>query len=142
MCSDSNYPINIKDLYPGRTFHYRKDSYSSWHLHIILTEPDSIEGTVCIVVVNITTLRNDRRGLDTTVILDIGDHSFIDRPSVIAYRKAEFFHAQKLVSFINDENSLDDDLDDEILKRIRKGLLDSDFTPMDIWEYCKDEFDD
>jgi uncharacterized membrane protein len=139
MCS---YPIDINGLYPGTTYHYRKNSYLPTHLHIILAEPNDIEGTICIVSVNITTQTNTPLGLDTTVVLNVGDHPFIKRPSVVAYSLAVFSPVKDLIRYINDEKSLDDDLDDEILQRIQKGLLASDFTPIEILEYCKDKFDD
>lgn len=114
MSDENNYPVSIDDLYPGTTFHYRKDSYSPAHLHIILTDPDTVNGTLVVVTVNLTTRRNTLRGTDTTVVLDSGDHSFIERTSVISYRDAEFFQAQKLLRYINEERCLDDDLDEEI----------------------------
>jgi hypothetical protein len=141
MCDENHYPIGIDDLYPGTTYHYRKDVYSKFHLHIILTSPEDIEGVTTVVVVNLTTQRNTQRGSDLAVILDTGDHPFIQRPSVVSYRDAAFFGAEKIVRYINEEKCLADDLEDSVLKRVQQGLLDSLFTPLEVLDYCQYKFE-
>lgn len=60
------------------------------HLWIVVTDPDE-ENRV--LVVNLTTLRD---GQDQTVVLSIGEHPFIDRPSCVYYRAAEIADNGKL----------------------------------------------
>lgn len=140
MDNENSYPIEISDLYPGTTFYYQENTYSNSHLYVILTEPENVRGTICVVSVNFTTRRSAGRGSDMTVVLNVGDHPFIKRPSVVVYNDAMFFSAEKLIRYINEEQSLADDVEEKVLKRIQQGLLDSDFTPIEIWEYCKDKF--
>lgn len=131
------YPVELADLFPGTTFHYGKNAYNK-HLHIILTDPKDIEGEVLVVIVNLTT---KRQGADTTVVLDKGDHPFIKHPSVVAYIHAELFSTRTLLNYLNAERSLIDFvLEDDALKRVQQGLLDSEFTPIDVFEYCQDKF--
>lgn len=131
------YPVELDDLYPGTTFHYGKNAYNN-HLYIILTEPEDVHGELLVVMVNITT---KRQGADTTVVLDKGDHPFIKRPSVVAYIHAELFKTAILLRYLNTEKSLVDYvLEDDVLHKIQQGLLDSEFTPIDVLEYCRDEF--
>lgn len=137
----SRYPVTINDIRPGITFHYKEDSSDKFHLYIVVTEPDDINGNVCIVSVNITTKRNRGLGADKTVVLEVGDHPFINRSSVIVYRMAAFFSVETLISHINQRRTLGQELDAELLKRIQKGLLDSEFTPEEIREYCENIFD-
>ncbi|GFE72320.1 hypothetical protein [Chroococcus sp. FPU101] len=141
MCDNNSYSVKISDLYPGTTFLYRKNSYSISHLYIILTDCEDVNGVLCVVSVNITTQTRIGRGSDTTVILNVGDHPFIKKPSVVNYNDAEFSSVEKLIRYINEEQSLnDDDLEKEVLRKIQQGLLDSDRTPIEILEYCQNKF--
>lgn len=140
MCDQTHYPIEINDLYPGTTFHFRKDSHSSPHLCVILTNPENINDVLTVVFVNVTTQRSTSRGSDSTVILNTGDHHFIKHPSVVSYKDAQFYSAQKILRYINEEKCLDDDLEENILKKIQQGLLESRNTPYEIVQYCQYKF--
>ncbi|ANV90790.1 hypothetical protein [Picosynechococcus sp. PCC 8807] len=131
------YPVTLEDLYPGTTFHYGKNAYNK-HLHIILTDPEDVKGEILVVMVNLTTMR---QGADTTVILDKSDHPFIKHPSVVAYIHAELFNTKTLLNYLNAERSLIDFvLEDEALRRVQQGLLESEFTPIEVLEYCQNKF--
>lgn len=140
--SDSLYPVGIDDLYPGTAFYWKRTNFDRPHLYIILTEPDIVESKLVVVSVNLTGKTERGLGSDTTVILDIGDHPFITKPSVIVYKKASFFNVEKLIQYINDERCLEEeDLKDDLLKKIQQGLLDSDQTLIEIYKYCQQKFE-
>lgn len=138
MATDNLYPVERDDLYPGTTFYYRKPESAVAHLHIILTDPEEIRGKVLVVMVNLTT---QRRGADNTVVLDVGDHPSIKHPSVVAYVYAELFPIDKLLRYLNEERSLIDyDLEPDVLRKVQQGLLESDFTPLEVLAYCREKF--
>lgn len=140
MC-DKFYPVTVKDLYPGTAFYYKKAISDRSHLFFILTEPDEVDQVLVVVAVNLTGKTDRGLGSDTTVVLDVGDHPFIKKPSVIVYQKAEFFKTEKLLRYINEEKSLEvEELDDELFKKIQKGLLESDQTPIKFQKYCQSKF--
>jgi hypothetical protein len=139
---DEFYPIEITDLYPGTAFYWKKSIGDRSHLYFVLTDPDEVNGKVVVVAVNITGKTERGLGSDHTVILNVDDHPFITKPSVVVYRRAEFFDASKLVRYINEERSLSaDELDDEVFQKIQKGVIESELTPPEILEYCQQKFD-
>jgi len=141
MC-DEFYPIEITDLYPGTAFYWKKSIGDRSHLYFVLTEPDEVNGKVVVVVVNITGKTEHGLGSDHTVILNVDDHPFITKPSVVVYRRAGFFDVNTLVRYINEEKSLSvDEVDDVVFQRIQKGVFESDLTPPEIVEYCQQKFD-
>lgn len=60
------------------------------HLWIVVTNPNKENH---VLIVNLTTLKE---GQDQTVILNLGDHPFISRPSSVFYREAEVADNSKL----------------------------------------------
>jgi hypothetical protein len=68
----------------GDSFMLRKPQCNEEHLWVLITRPDP--GTRNAIMVNITTQRSHS---DTTTTLNIGDHPFIKRPSVVFYSYAQ-----------------------------------------------------
>lgn len=141
MNNDEFYPVTVDVLYPGTAFYWKKSASERSHLFFILTEPDELDQILVVVAVHVTGKTDRGLGADPTVILDVGDHPFITKPSVIAYKKADFFAVEKLLRYINEEKSLEvDELDDFLFRRIQKGLLESEQTPIRIQKYCESRF--
>lgn len=93
------------------------------HLWIVLTDPDRDNR---VLIVSLTTLRE---GQDQTVILNVGDHPFINRPSSVFYRQVEIVdsikleQAEKAGSIARRENC-----SPEVLRLIRDGVSASPHT--------------
>ena len=119
------------EIYPGTCILLPKPGSKEKHLWIVLTEPDE---ELNVVIVNLTTRRS---GSDTTVILNQGDHPFIRHPTVVHYSDARKAPAKALQQIANrPEYDYHDDLEDEILERIKEGLFQSQETKPAIRDYC------
>lgn len=67
------------------------DTHGGLHLHIILNHPailQSYGNRPQVVIVSVTTIK-PQKVPDNTVLLNVGDHPFIQRPSYIAYSFAD-----------------------------------------------------
>ena len=107
----------------GDTFYAGDTEDDEPHLSVIITPPD--EGEV--VTVTVTTLRLRSEKL---VRLNKADHPFIRHESVIAYSYSRIRAVDEIESAIQSGNAtLREPVTPELLKRIRMGLRDSDFTP-------------
>ena len=79
---------------------------------------------------------------DTTVILEIGDHPFIEKQSVVLYAKAANLDIRAIEAVLNNPVSRlrwkqFDCCTDELLERIRRGLLASKHVKRSIKDYCR-----
>lgn len=111
----------------------KPDRYAKDHLWIVLTEPHGDSPEVAIV-----SLTTKRPGSDLTTVLKPGDHPFIKHETVVSYADARIVQAGALLSFLAlQRDARNDDCPDELLARIRQGLLDSPFTPNKIKDYCR-----
>ena len=125
------YSLKIGDCIfletPGR--------YSISHLWLIITKPFGTPPKV--IIVSLTTQRD---GSDTTVVLGPGDHSFISHPTVVFYADARDVEASLLERLVAlDDNRLHrDPCSEELLTRIRDGLIASSFTPRRIKKLFSD----
>lgn len=95
------------------------------------------------LIVNFNTLR---RGSDQTVVLDLEDHPFISRPTVVTYADARIVPQERLVELyqlgqtaIGSEQLLrpHSDCSPELLARITAGVQASKFTPLEVKEFCE-----
>ena len=123
-------------IYPGTCILLPKPRQDIKHLWVVLTKPEGEPAQV--VIVNLTTRR---QGSDTTVVLKPGDHRFIRQETVVNFSDARFDPVgplEKISELVGYE--FDDDCSDELLQRIREGLLHSPFTPKNILAYCKSRF--
>ena len=78
-------------LRPGDTFLLPSRVGGTKHLWIVLTPPDETGKAVC---VNITS--RTQSFCETTVILNLGDHAFISRESVVRYVDARFLNIREV----------------------------------------------
>ena len=103
------------------------------HLWVVLTDPDG--DPLKVVMVNMTSLRPN---VDTTVILDIGEHPFVRYKTVINYGCARFTEIRSINKVLEKGLvTIKDPASDKLLQKIQNGLLESMETPKDIKEYCR-----
>jgi mRNA-degrading endonuclease toxin of MazEF toxin-antitoxin module len=116
----------------GDTFYAGDSEDDEPHLNIVITSPE--EGEV--ITVPVTT---KRRYSETLVQLSIGDHPFIKWQSVISYAYAKIRTVEEIEATIKcGKAKLMERVTDQLLKRVRKGLRDSDFTPNGVRRYYLD----
>jgi len=121
----------------GDTFLLPPTASSDPHLWIVLTDPEG-NPTPQVVMVNLTSMRP---GADTTVVLDRGDHSFIRHETVVYYGDARFADPGALEKGVGAGMATrHDPLNDDLLKRVQDGLLESNETPIRIKRYCHKRF--
>ena len=121
-------------LKAGDTVLMPKDLDSTPHLWIISTDPDASRH---VVIVNVTTLRPHS---DRTTILKRGDHPYIEHDSVVFYADARIVDSANVENLVRLKGDLAiqcDACSDELLQRVRGGLLDSENTPNKVLAYCK-----
>ncbi len=102
------------------------------HLWVVVAMKDDT-----IVVVN---FNSQRDGSDTTTILDTGDHPFIKRPTVVTYTDSIICSKSNIEELLKSTNSpitLHSDCPAATLKKIKDGLITSDFTPMKVIRFCQ-----
>jgi len=115
----------------GDTFLTGDEQEDTLHLWIVLTPPS--EGEV--VTVSITT---KRRRSETLVELHPGDHPFIIHDSVIAYSYARIRTVEEIEGAVaSGAARLREPVSPEVLERVCKGLVESDFTPNGIRQFYK-----
>jgi hypothetical protein len=116
----------------GDAFMIDDEDGAKEHLHIVLTNPTP-EGevvTACICT--------RHRRSETVVCLDVGDHPFIKHPSVVAYHFAAIRKCSEIEKAIETGRARTQQrASDTLLRRIRSGLLESDFVPNGVREFFK-----
>ena len=118
-------------LHCGDTFYVAETEDDEPHLTIIITPPE--EGEV--VTVTVTTRR---RHSETLVTLNVGDHPFIKWASGIAYSYARIRTVDEIENAIRSGRAKTrEPVSPDLLKRIRAGLLDSEFTPNGVLHFYK-----
>jgi hypothetical protein len=71
-------------------------------------------------------------------VLNKGDHPFVQHESVIAYRFSQIRAVEDITEMLRNGSARPrDPVSPQLLKRIRAGLLDSDFTPNGIRAYYR-----
>jgi hypothetical protein len=104
------------------------------HLWILITEPNP--NGEC-VVVNITSAKST--SVDRTVVLQKGDHPFIQHESVVFYAFAHKENVKKLCAYLASGTAKQKQaLSNTMLKKIQNGILKSPDTPHEIVDFCKD----
>jgi hypothetical protein len=116
----------------GDTFLIEDEDGLDRHLWIVITPPT--EGEV--VIVTVTT---QRKRSETLVVLRKGDHPFIVHDSVIAYAYSRIRAVDDIESAIENGTAKQrEPVSEAVLKKVRAGLIDSDFTPNGVRSYYKD----
>jgi hypothetical protein len=108
---------------------------STFHLWIVVTEPDPECGQA--VMVSVTTKR-DRS--DTTVVVTPKDHPWVRHDSVISFADAMFADVRKVEGEMRrfpDDYSVQNPCSSQFMRRIREGLLKSRMTPNKISSHCR-----
>ena len=119
----------------GRSLRIR-DARTNTHLWFVLTDPDPATGKVVLVM-----LVTERDHTEKTVRLDVGDHPFVRHPSNVNFGSATYAPSAKLdASLRRGVATLDADMSDDLLARVRHGLLASSHAPHDVAEHCRGLF--
>ena len=103
------------------------------HLWVLLTDRDAATDEV--PVVNLTTQRPHS---DTTVILNSGDHPFVQHATVVNFSDTRLTKASLMTAYAHTGAYLRQSaLSDTVLKRIQAGLLASPFTANKFKDYFR-----
>ncbi len=78
---------------------------------------------------------------DTTTVLQVGEHPFIKHDSSVSYSTARTFSVAALDEWLAEGDAqFKSPLSPHLLAKIRKGLIDSDFTVNAIREHFRAQF--
>jgi hypothetical protein len=120
----------------GRTIWLSEPPVSKPHLWLVLT--DVIPAPPRVVAVM---LRTATRFTDPTLILQPGDHPFIRHASSVHYSSATFLSLGRIGVALRTGNAhLREDMSEQLLERVRAGLLQSPFTVHAVRDFCRDYF--
>ena len=76
---------------------------------------------------------------ETLVVLRPGDHPFLRHDSVISYAYSKITTVEAIeTAILNGTAKLREPVSEAVLRRVRAGLLDSDFTPNGVRHYYRD----
>jgi hypothetical protein len=115
----------------GDTFLIEDEDGLDRHLWIVVTPPT--EGEV--IIVSVTTQRKKSEAL---VVLRKGDHPFISHDSVVAYAYSGIRAVDDIeLAIENCTATRREPVPEAILKKVRVGLRDSDFTPNGVRHYYR-----
>jgi len=107
-----------------------------FHLFIVLTDPEPGSGKLVAVMV-----QTKEKYTDDTVVLQVGDHPFVKHPTAVQFATASYYFDGKIARALeNGTCHQRASLSDEVLNRVRRGLLDSPFTVNDVRAYCRIKF--
>ena len=116
----------------GDTFLTGDGDEDNFHLWIIITP--TTEGEVVTVCLATAIKRSER-----LVVLNKGDHPFIDHESVISYRYSTIRTVEDVEELLSSGLAKKrEPVSPELLNRIQAGILDSDFTPNGVRAYYRD----
>lgn len=123
---------------PGWTYYARLHEESPHpHLWIVLTSPDDHDEDE-IVAVSLTTKQS---WSDPTVEIRADEHQFVDRPTAVRFSDADFYPSQRFIrAVLSGEATRRPAVSEELLARIRRGLLESPNTPDRVKEFCEPLF--
>ena len=112
----------------GDTVLLPKPGQGKPHLWVLLTAVNPETGDA--IIVNFTT---ERPHSDKTVVIQPGEHRFVDRPTVVFYADARFVNLIHLDAAVQQGIATRHDaLTPALLKRVQAGLLASTLTPTKI----------
>ena len=108
----------------------RRDEY---HLHVVLNDPYGDPPTVAVVSWS-STINEDK-----TVILRVGEHSFIDKETYVVYEWMQYKNARILETQIAADltKKYRHNCSPALLKRIQDGIFISKYTRPKAYEYCR-----
>lgn len=92
------------------------------HLHVIITDPQD-DVSQAVAVVNVTGHHPNK---DQTCVIEVGDHPWIIKKSVVAYKFAFILRLAEQEDFVR-QSTKQRDVSPELLAKIQEGT-DSDYT--------------
>jgi len=106
------------------------------HLWFVLTDPGGVLPRVVAVM-----LRTATRFTDATLVLHPGDHPFVRHESSVHCSTARWFSVSSILAAVSRGRChLMLDASEDLLRRVRAGLLASPFTVNAVHEYCRARF--
>lgn len=118
-------------LKAGSTFLLASTGDGALHLHIVVFDADA-SGTT--LIVNLTTQRDHP---DTTVVLNAGDHPFVNHPTIVYFAEAQITKMDHLEQTVKiGIAKLRDPLDSKKLEIVRTGFSVSPYAAKYIQRYC------
>ncbi len=112
----------------GDSFMLPKPGQETEHLWVLITNPDPV--TKEAIMVNVTTQRPHS---DTTTILNVGDHPFIQKPSVIFYADTRMVNTGLLDDAVTrGACQTHAAFQEPVIRRIQSGVAASPLTPRKI----------
>lgn len=116
----------------GDTFIIEDNDGTGEHLHVVLTPPSLADE---VITVSISTRR---RWSEPLVCLQKGEHPWISRESVVAYRYAAIRTCAAIEAAVAAGIARPKEpASAELIRKILAGLIDSDFTPPVVLAYYK-----
>ena len=112
----------------GDSFMLPKPGQETEHLWVLITNPDPVTHEA--IMVNVTTRRPHS---DTTTILNVGDHPFIQKPSVIFYADTRMVNTDLLHAAVTrGACQIHAAFQEPVIRRIQSGVAASPLTPRKI----------
>lgn len=114
------------------------------HLHVVCNDPvmDASKGEDAVLIVNVTSIKDEMPHYDQSCILNVGDHPFITHPSFMYYKEAMVYKASNIQNAV--EKGVYEtrpDMLDETFRRVLKGFELTDEVPYKVFrfyeKYCK-----
>lgn len=116
----------------GSTLYLSEVPGAKPHLWLVVTDPYGNPPEVVAVMV-----RTPKTFTDETVLLEVGDHPFIERRSCVHFSSAQRFRVSAILKRASDGHcELRSDMTKRMLARVRAGLRSSPFTVNAIRDYC------
>ena len=109
------------------------------HLHIVCNDPIHCPrfGREGVLLVNVTSI-DPLVPHDSTCVLNVGDHPFIQHPSYIFYRRAEVHGVLTVANKIADnEYRYGHDIADHVFQRVLQGFRQSTAVPLKILRFVE-----
>ena len=102
------------------------------HLHVCVTEPDKDGNVLCVPI------GSHHDGMDTTCILNKGDHDYVVKKSIVYYGHAKIQSSTSIIqNIISKKYEHWEDIKTDVFARITRGLLSSSFTKPKIKNYAR-----
>ncbi|WP_146172497.1 hypothetical protein [Mesorhizobium helmanticense] len=108
------------------------------HLYAILTNP--CQNASCLLV-TVTSIK-EGRFFDPACRIEPGEHEFITKPSYVEYRMSRILRCEQITKcvdgwYFTPKPAVSDDL----INRMRQGVVDSNFTAKLVLKYLEDNKD-
>lgn len=115
-------------LKAGQTILLPKPGHATLHLWVIVLAPDSVTHET--VIVNLT---SQKPHSDNTVVLQPGEHPFVQHPTVVFFADARIVDAKHITAAMQaDTGQPHQDCSAALLLKIQQGLFVSIMTPQKV----------